>query len=311
MANQMTKEVFTKVLVTLLQNDENIAVDVMDVKKSNLSYIGLIVHNDQNRDEATWKVSAIANVDELYKQYLNDTSILEIVKITKEILNDRDCFDNESEYQCEQFFDWEFVKNKLFLRVCNVANNVEYLQNKIYETIEDLAIVPYILVSMNEDGVRSVAVTQEMLSSYNISKDVFMMVAKASSAILFPSVIYVFSDVLKAYGVPEFMALQMIDDSPIKMIVTNKAGMDGAAALFYHGVMEQISAKMGGDYYIIPSSIHEVFILSTTHCDGTPISIEDVNSIINDVNKNEECLTSADILSYSLYMYHDGHFVKA
>lgn len=319
MANKMTKDVFAKSLVELLQED-GIIVELTNIDKVNFSYTGLILHNTQNDGDTRYKASAIANVDDLYKTYLDDVAIAEIIETTKEILKNEDLTPNTVEY--ENLLDWEFVKDKLFLQVCNATANVEYLRDKVYDTVEDLAIVAKVLVYTNEQGVYSAPVTQSMLSHYNVSQQTFMMAAKASSIVLFPSVIYNTGDVnskiyeqLRKSGVPEFVIQQAADDmsknSPIKMIVTNTTAMYGAASIFYDGIMEQISAAMGGDYYIVPSSIHEFLILSTTDCDGEPLDIENVESVINDVNKMEDCVQKDDILSGSLYMYRGGRFVKA
>ena len=47
-------------------------------------------------------------------------------------------------------------------------------------------------------------------------------------------------------------------------VLTNSEGAYGASALFYPGVKEKVSEVIGGDYYVLPSSIHEVLILKDT-----------------------------------------------
>ena len=40
-------------------------------------------------------------------------------------------------------------------------------------------------------------------------------------------------------------------------ILTNEQKIDGAGVLFYPGVQELVAEKMNGDYFVLPSSVHE------------------------------------------------------
>ena len=44
-------------------------------------------------------------------------------------------------------------------------------------------------------------------------------------------------------------------------VITNEQTMDGASAIFYPEVMKQLGECFQGDFYILPSSIHETFVL--------------------------------------------------
>ena len=49
-------------------------------------------------------------------------------------------------------------------------------------------------------------------------------------------------------------------DNPL-IVVTNETGIDGAAAVFYPGVMDQLGEEIKGDFFILPSSVHELLLL--------------------------------------------------
>ena len=58
------------------------------------------------------------------------------------------------------------------------------------------------------------------------------------------------------------MIKEMSQDMAVPLtIVTNEQTMDGAAVLFYPGYMDLIGEQLKGDYYILPSSVHEMLIL--------------------------------------------------
>ena len=44
-------------------------------------------------------------------------------------------------------------------------------------------------------------------------------------------------------------------------VVTNAMGINGAAVILYQNVLEKIADRLKGDYYILPSSIHEVLAI--------------------------------------------------
>lgn len=42
---------------------------------------------------------------------------------------------------------------------------------------------------------------------------------------------------------------------------TNQHKTDGAAVMFYPGFMDHVAKELGGDIFILPSSVHEVMIV--------------------------------------------------
>ena len=64
------------------------------------------------------------------------------------------------------------------------------------------------------------------------------------------------------------------------MIVTNQAMVNGAAALFYPGVMDEISDKMGGNFVMLPSSTNEVIIVPDSG------NYQMLESMVKDINRN-------------------------
>lgn len=77
-------------------------------------------------------------------------------------------------------------------------------------------------------------------------------------------------------------------------IVTNKSKMNGAAVFFYPGVMEQLAMELGGSYYIIPSSVHEVIAVKnedTGFVESLNQTMQEVNDVM--VEPYERLLDSA------------------
>ena len=80
-------------------------------------------------------------------------------------------------------------------------------------------------------------------------------------------------------------------------VVTNKSKMHGAACVLYPGVLKQLGNRYGSDYYIIPSSLHEVILLPS--CNS--IDPVELKQLIMEVNRFQ--LEPEDILSDNLYYF--------
>ena len=92
------------------------------------------------------------------------------------------------------------------------------------------------------------------------------------------------------------------DDKDAMYILGNKFGINGASVIAYPDCLKNVSEKMegiygNGDFYVLPSSIHEVIVLSsqTTFSEGHMLDvIREANSKMSN---------GRDILSHSLYFY--------
>ena len=99
-----------------------------------------------------------------------------------------------------------------------------------------------------------------------------------------------------AYAVPT----EIPEDMPKVYVVTNLSSQDGAAQIFDKEVQHDLWEKLGGNYFIIPSSVHEVMVVSETYDeDGGGIKyLTDTIQMVNRTNVLPE-----DRLSNRLYKY--------
>ncbi|MCR4672773.1 MAG: DUF5688 family protein [Lachnospiraceae bacterium] len=74
----------------------------------------------------------------------------------------------------------------------------------------------------------------------------------------------------------------------------------GASALYYPGVTEKISWLLGGSYYVLPSSVHEVLIVPDP-IPAAGLDGESLSEIVRLVNEQE--LEPSDLLSYRVLYY--------
>lgn len=82
-------------------------------------------------------------------------------------------------------------------------------------------------------------------------------------------------------------------------VLTNTERLNGASSLLYEGQMEKIAAELGKDYYVLPSSIHEVIIMPKNE-KGTDENY--LSQMVDEIN--HEQLAREEILSNHAYLYH-------
>ena len=96
------------------------------------------------------------------------------------------------------------------------------------------------------------------------------------------------SDENKETGSPE--------KGPSLSIITNRANRKGAACLLSSKILGRAWELLGCDFYIIPSSIHEILILDPADCDA-----EKLRDLITEVNSTK--VAPCMILSDRVYGY--------
>ncbi len=71
----------------------------------------------------------------------------------------------------------------------------------------------------------------------------------------------------------------------------------GAGVLAYQDFMDQASERVGGDFFILPSSIHELLIVP----DDGHVKLEDLKGMVKEVNETQ--VDPKDRLTDSVYHY--------
>ena len=67
------------------------------------------------------------------------------------------------------------------------------------------------------------------------------------------------------------------------LVLTNNVQLNGAAALFYPGVMDQAAERLGGDFIVLPSSTHEVIMIPA---DGMT-DFRSLEQMVKDINRSQ------------------------
>lgn len=75
--------------------------------------------------------------------------------------------------------------------------------------------------------------------------------------------------------------------------------VNGAALILLPDILEKIGEKAGMDYYLIPSSIHELLIAR----DDGLVSAKMLKEIVYEGNRTDAVIKQEDVLSDNIYFY--------
>lgn len=193
----------------------------------------------------------------------------------------------------KEIFTQDFVLANVRPQVLNFAENDELLQKMAYKGILDLAIVFRVFIS--EDA--SFLVSKENANALNITVDQLYDAAVKNVHGKYECVSM--CDMLRSMmaekmGVDTDMIPMEQFDNPMH-ILSSKNRLYGAAALIDKDFLQEVSKTIGGNFIIIPSSIHELICLREDYNEN------DLNLMINDVNST--VVSQEEKLSDHVYFY--------
>lgn len=221
------------------------------------------------------------------------SSVLEEIAQIQQGENNRELFDLSA------VKDYEKAKPKLFIRMCDPEKNTEYLKDKPYTAYGELAASYRIEVLKEGEMNGSVAITNGILRTWGITKEQLHQDAVQAEKERKPACLYRMDDILfseQAENLLEEDASLQKGGLPV-FVLTNQEKMDGAGAMVQDGILEKVGELLGTDYYVLPSSIHEVLILP----DNGEMDVKELESMVWDANAAE--VAPHEILSDKVQYY--------
>ena len=257
--------------------------EFIDVMKNVASEFGKVVVKEIVKPTGTYmgltinKVNVptpIVNLDALYNRYINaELNIGECCDIAKDILSRKP----DGEFNIEDIKNWDRAKDKLYLRLVNSAP-----EGTLYREVEDMFLVPYIQVTSDDSA--TVKVEEPLLELWKVTSEEVFEQAENNQEIIRPLNLTTIAD---AVGLP----------TPFDIyIVSTKSGVNGASAIFYEGVFEDLYDRLG-EFYLLPSSIHEMIAVPRAGV----TSIADLKEMVTCINAAD--VEERDRLTNSVYTY--------
>lgn len=214
------------------------------------------------------------------------------------------------DFDVSKVTDFDQVKDHIVPRLIGQENNEELLDKRPHTLVSDLAVTYHIELGSDGNGNMSVPITNDLMRSWNVTPEELHDIAISNMPDLAPSTFRTMNEVMAEMMMPEILAdvggdreaaeafiESMMPPEGNMYVLSNEDKMNGATALLDEKVMAEISEKVGENYFILPSSIHETLIVP----ESAGMSLSDLETMVSEVNETQ--VAPQDRLSDHVYQY--------
>lgn len=288
----MALETFTDMMKDALSSRiEGCTMEAQETKKNN----GVVLHGIRIIDPES-NIAPIIYLDEVFKDYQNGRRFEEIVTAVFENYEKNRLI---VDFDVRDIMDYERVKEKICYKVINTALNKELLADIPHVPFCDLSVVFYVRIDSIPEQGGSVMIHNRFLAEWGVDTDTLFEIARSNTQRLLEGKVVPMSDIIADILNDEDCRAEGLlpDEDCCMYVATNREKMNGAAVFLYDSLLSGFADKIGKDFYIIPSSIHELILLP----DVPKINPEHIKGMISEVNSMS--VKEEEILSYNLYRY--------
>ncbi len=239
------------------------------------------------------------NVDRIYGEYSDGVDYNEI--LDKAVNTVERALENMPGFDVDKVTDYEHMKNKLVMEVVSAETNAELLKNVPHKRMEDMAIVYRFMINNNHGEQASILATDKIIEQMGITPEQLHEDALKNAPEVKPLVIQGMSEVLAEMVGPEqaeLMGLRPEEPEKEQMYVASVPDKThGASVIAYQDFMDKAAERAGGDFFILPSSIHELLIVPDTK----EMDFKVLEGMVREVNETQ--VAPEDKLTDSVYHY--------
>ena len=178
--------------------------------------------------------------------------------------------------------------DQLRIELVKTDRHQDLLKTAAHLEVEDLSMIVHAIAPQENGTTKHLLVTNGALEAMGIDKETFLQDAIKASEQNYPAGMEQLSSFL--FGMNDGVASQLYVASMPDMAY-------GAGVILYPDFMEKAAEKIGGDFYVLPSSVHEVLLLR----DDGVIPLKDLKEIVQSVNRTE--VAYEDYLSDNVYHF--------
>lgn len=235
---------------------------------------------------------------------------IEMPEILKRIADLRMEHEVNGDFEVDQITDFEKCQDKILPRLIGAEWNQHLLEKRPHIIIEDLAVTFCIDLGKHNDGLMSVPIHNDLINTWGVTTDDLFEIAvknlSASNIGTFRSMNEVMAsmmlpNIIDECGGDEDAAREMIEmmmpPEDKMFVLSNKEGLNGASILLDKQMMQSVIDRVGSDFYILPSSIHECLVVPASY-DMEPA---DLVAMVREVNSTT--VSNEDRLSNRVYTY--------
>lgn len=249
-------------------------------KNNNVIYYGLIIQKPEQN------IAPTIYLNGFYDMYLSGMDMEDVVQCIMDTYKKGEV---KESINMDFFCNFEEVKDRIAYRLINAERNKELLEQIPHILFMDLAICFYYAFYQEELGEGMILIHNSHMEMWGTSHKELMKLAEENTGRMLP---------------PSFVSMktllrEMFEENvdPGLYVLTNEKKCQGAAVLLYPHVLEEAAEKLGGSFYVLPSSIHEVILFKDSGHENT----KGLKEMIREANDTQ--VATEEILSDYPYYY--------
>lgn len=300
---------------------DGVRVEDKSVLKNNgVKFTGIVILKENQ--------NCVPNIylNDYFEQYKKGKCLCDIVC---EIVRYYEEHKIEEQINLDCFSDFKCIQETICFRLIHFEKNRELLQQIPHIPYLDLAVVFYCIVNNECIGNGNILIRNEHLEKWNVElKDIQRCAFSNTSRLLKGSIVPmedVICDLMRTrmiYDIENSIEEQMnsymkISEDMVEPIVREMMGKIyteakgpkmyvagnetknfGAAVILYESFLKDFSEKISSDFYVLPSSVHEVILIPVGNEEN---EVDKLREMVYEVNHTE--LYEEEILSDSIYIY--------
>lgn len=252
-------------------------------------------------------------LEAFYREYKQGTALNEIVSNVVEIYEK-----NRNPWPNGLDFSFEGVRDKISFRLVNCKKNSEQLMNMPHVDFDEWAICFECVLTREGGSVGAVRIENSMMREWNIGLQELVRLASENMPRLIPPKVEPIEEVLAGILIARLIEddgitedereektkeildhiLDRKEDAGIPMyVLSNCLNHYGACAILDIPFMDSVRERLKEDFYILPSSIHELILIPVSAAPGEDRMLE----MVQEVNENE--VPEDEFLSDGIYRY--------
>ncbi len=273
-------------------------IEIKDIRKNNGVLLkGLVITQEKE------SISPTIYLDGFYQDYLKGKAFGRIVEEIIHLYKENKV---KVPINMDFFLDYKAVRGRIFQKVIHYEKNRELLDNIPHKRFMDLAVVVYYAYMNDFLGRGSIQITVSHLDKWGISEEKLFEDASKNTREKLGVEILGMKDMLTelffdnqcdadAAQVKE--AVSYVERDVSMHVMTVKGRYFGAACICDTEMLKCFSERCNRNFYILPSSIHELILIPDTGFENP----ENLRRMVREVNA--EHVEEEEQLSDNVYYF--------
>lgn len=206
----------------------------------------------------------------------------------------------EMNFDVSDMTSFEKVKERITTKVVAAKQNRELALERPHTRIDDLAVFYQVDMQDYVGEEASMPITNNLMEKWNISVSDLHPLAVENMERLHPSSLADMGGII--FGeTKNFFIENEYEPSDPWLVLTNVSLTNGAAAIANPEVMKRVSEIVQDDFFILPSSIHELLIFPKGAVAEMGMTPKELGKMVREVNETQ--VDREERLSDHIYSY--------